>query len=212
MNNDLIKYIEKYILPLYENYDRSHRLWHITGVIERSLYIAHEYDVDLNMIYTIAAFHDIGTNVCRSNHEIESANIFIKNKKMKTFFSKKQLTIIKEAIEDHRASLEYEPRSIYGKIIATADKFIDVDDVLKSVHLHTIENFPNVMWEEASNKSYQYLNKKYGENDYAKIPLPFPLYDKFLLDVRKLLNDQDAFNTKLKLVDDNLKKEFKELA
>lgn len=34
---------------------------------------------------------------------------------MKEFFSDEQRKIIKEAIEDHRASLEYVPISDYGK-------------------------------------------------------------------------------------------------
>ena len=40
----------------------------------------------------------------------------------------RKLKIIKEAIEDHRASAKNEPRSIYGKIVSTADRNNTVED------------------------------------------------------------------------------------
>lgn len=207
MNEDLIKYIKIYIFPLYDKNDRSHRLWHITGVIERSLSIAKDYDVNLDMVYTIAAFHDVGNHVSRDSHEIESAKLFLKDKKMKLFFDEDQIQIIKEAIEDHRASLTYEHRNIYGKIIATADKFLTIDDILKSVHLYTLENFPNINWEESLDRCYKYLNNKYGENGYASIPLAFPPYYNFLIEIRKLIKDKGKLNIALKQVDTNIKED-----
>ena len=45
---------------------------------------------------------------------------------------------LKEAIEDHRVSLEYEPRSDYGKIISSADRTTSIDSVLQRTHSYTI--------------------------------------------------------------------------
>ena len=39
--------------------------------------------------------------------------------------------MIGEAVEDHRASLPYEPRSLYGKIISEADRDLDFERILK---------------------------------------------------------------------------------
>ncbi len=211
INKELLNYIEKYVFPIYERNDKSHQLWHILGVIDRSLCIAKDYDVDINMVYVVAVFHDIGCHISRNNHEIESAKILLKDKYIKKLFDKYQIKIIKEAIEDHRASLTCEPRSIYGKIIATADKFLTIEDILKSIHLHTLEKYPNIKWKETNERCYKYLDKKYGKNGYAKIPLPFPPYDNFLKEVRKLLNDKNYFNKELKNVDTKIKKEFKDL-
>lgn len=201
MNKELKNYIENYIFPEYKKNDASHQMWHISGVIERSLLIAQNYKVNLNMVYTIAAFHDIGNYISRDNHEKESAKIFMKEKKMKFFFNNYQRKVIKEAIEDHRASLKQKHRSIYGKIIATADKFIKIEDILKSIHLFTINNYKNISWDEAVEKCYQYLEKKYGKNGYATIPLPFKPYDKFIKNIEKLLKDKNKLSINLKNVD-----------
>ena len=36
-----------------------------------------------------------------------------------------------EAVEDHRSSLENDPRSIYGKIVSSADRNTSVEVTLK---------------------------------------------------------------------------------
>jgi uncharacterized protein len=36
---------------------------------------------------------------------------------------------MKEAVEDHRASSSRQPRSIYGKIVAEADRDIDTHEI-----------------------------------------------------------------------------------
>ena len=39
---------------------------------------------------------------------------------------------IKDAIEDHRASSNHEPRTIYGRIVSTADRtIIDIDNTIR---------------------------------------------------------------------------------
>ena len=68
------------------------------------------------MVYVIAAFHDIAVHIDRKNHEILSADIFYNDDNMKKFFNSEERLIIKEAIEDNRASLKGEPRSIYGRV------------------------------------------------------------------------------------------------
>ncbi len=207
MDTALLKYIKTNIFPLYERNNKSHQLWHIKGVIERSLIISKDFNVDLNMVYTIAAFHDIGNYISRKNHEIESAKIFMKDKYIKSFFTYYKRKIIKEAIEDHRASLKTEHRSIYGKIIATADRFNKINDLLKSIHLFTLEKNKGISWDEAVEICYEYLETKYGENGYAKIPLKHKSYDKFFISIRKLLKDKDMLSKKLKNVDSKIKED-----
>lgn len=89
------------------------------------------------MVYAIASFHDLAHHIDKDNHEVLSAKLFYENEKMKEFFTDEQRKIIKEAIEDHRASLEYEPRSNYGKIISSADRNVDITSSLKRTHAYT---------------------------------------------------------------------------
>ena len=211
MNKKLIDYVETHVFPLYDKNDKSHQMWHINGVIERSLRIARDYDVDMDMVYTIAAFHDIGVHIDRENHEKESALIFVNDPMMPKFFNEAQIKIIKEAIEDHRASATNTPRSIYGKIVATADKLIIIPDILKSIHLYTLENYPDLDWNRAIDTCYKYLYNKYGPNGYAKVPLVSKDYEIFLENVSKLLLDRSLLASELKKVDIEAKNTYEDL-
>ena len=50
------RYIETEILPRYEAFDKAHQRDHADYVIRQSLELARHYDVDMNMVYVIAAF------------------------------------------------------------------------------------------------------------------------------------------------------------
>ena len=132
LNNDLKEYIEAEIFPQYDKNEAGHGINHIKTVIDRSLKFAKDYDVDINIVYTIAAYHDLGHHIDRKRHEIISAELFMKDENMKKFFNDEERKIIKEAIEDHRASSDHEPRTIYGRIVSTADRtIIDIDTTIR---------------------------------------------------------------------------------
>lgn len=142
MNNELVKYIENEIFPLYNRNEEGHGINHIKTVIKKSLELAKDYDVDLDMVYTIASYHDLGHYIDRKTHEIISAEIFMKDEKIKEYFTDEQRSIIKEAIEDHRASSNHEPRTIYGKIVSTADRtIIDIDNTIKRSYSYGKRNY-----------------------------------------------------------------------
>ena len=75
INKKLQEYIENNIFPSYEKNDLGHNLDHIKYVIERSFKFIKEnnLDVDYNMVYVIAAYHDIGHYIDAKNHEKVSA-------------------------------------------------------------------------------------------------------------------------------------------
>ena len=87
INNRLKEYIEQEIIPLYISFDRAHSTDHVATVIEQSLALAKHYDVDINMVYTIAAYHDTGLTVGREYHHIESGKILCADPVLKEFFS-----------------------------------------------------------------------------------------------------------------------------
>ena len=169
INLELKKYIETEIFPLYERNEPAHGINHIHTVINRSLHIAREYEVNKNIVYTVAAYHDLGHYINPKTHEKLSAEIFMKDDKIKKWFTEEEIQIIKEAIVDHRASSNHEPRSIYGKIVSTADRTIkSIDVCIKRAYTYYINNFPSIPKEERIQKVYEHLNDKYGPNGYAK--------------------------------------------
>lgn len=201
MNKELVKYIEKEIFPLYSRNEEGHGIKHIKTVIKRSLEIASDYDVNIDMVYTIASYHDLGHYIDRKRHEIISAEIFIKDEKIKQWFTDEQRIMIKEAIEDHRASSNHEPRTIYGKIVSTADRtIIDIDNTIKRSYSYGKRNYDNLTEEEQIERVYQHLSEKYGENGYAKIYLEDKKFEEALDKLRQALSNKTEFIKKVKKV------------
>lgn len=126
MNNnvslDLMEFIEKNILPRYAMFDKAHNMEHVTKIVRRSLEIARKMGADIDMAYTIAAYHDLGLEGPRAIHHITGGKILAADARLKKWFSADKIKIMKEAVEDHRASASHAPRSIYGKIVAEADR------------------------------------------------------------------------------------------
>ncbi len=194
MNEKLIEYIEKNILPEYSKNEKGHGVEHIKYVINRCLKFAEQFDdIDLNILYTVAFFHDIAHHIDKNNHEKLSAHIFYENDDMKQFFSNEERLIIKEAIEDHRASSNHSPRSDYGKIISSADRSTDVDEFLKRTHSYTLNHQPNCTENEMIARAYQHAFEKYGKHGYAKHYVIDDEYNNFKDKMNCLLNNKKEF-------------------
>lgn len=153
------------------------------------------------MVYTIAAYHDLGHYIDRKTHEIISAEIFMKDDKIRNWFNDEERKIIKEAIEDHRASSNHEPRSIYGKIISTADRtIIDIDNTIKRTYSYGLKNFPELNDQQQIERIYQHLSEKYGEEGYAKVYLEDKEFEEALQKLRKALSNKEEFINRVKQV------------
>ena len=111
----LIHYIETEIIPRYELFDKAHNLSHVRTVIKESLSLATKYNVNESMAYTIAAYHDTGLCRDRATHHLISGTILKQDETLRQWFSEEEIDTMKEAVEDHRASADHEPRSIYGR-------------------------------------------------------------------------------------------------
>ncbi len=194
INSKLKKYIEENVFPEYQKNEQGHGLEHIEYVINRSIKFANTFpSINYNIVYTVAAFHDIGHHIDRIKHEIISAEIMYKDKKLKEFFTDEERIIIKEAIEDHRASSNHEPRSLYGKIVATADRNNTIEDSLKRTYLYGKKHEPELSDDELYERSYYHLIDKFGYNGYAKTYLKDDEYEKYLKELRELLSDKKRF-------------------
>ena len=194
INNELKEYIENNIFPVYSKNDQGHNLDHIKYVINRSIRFADTVpDINYNIVYTVAAYHDIGHHIDPKKHEIISAQMMYNDAKLKEFFSDEERIVIKEAIEDHRASSDHEPRSIYGKIVSTADRNNTVEACLRRSYTYGKRLEPNSTDEELYERAHKHLNLKFGENGYAKFYFKDEEYEKFLSDIRALLADKNKF-------------------
>ena len=134
-NLDLMEYVETSILPQYAQFDRAHNLEHVTRVIRNAMELVRTTGADINMVYVIAAYHDLGMSGPRAIHHLTSGKILAADARLKRWFSPQQIKIMREAVEDHRASASHAPRSLYGKIIAEADR----DIVPEVIFRRTIE-------------------------------------------------------------------------
>ena len=205
INSDLKHYIDEEILPQYTDNIGGHGVEHITYVMKRSFEIASSFhlNVNPNMVYAIAAFHDIGYKDDPDNHEQISSEIFLQDEKMKSFFTPEEIKIMSEAIVDHRASLEYDARSIYGKLVSSADREISVANMLErslkyQKDKHADEN-PTL--EQVITYSYKKLSSKYGKCGYAKMYYPDQKYKDYLTEMQTILGNFDLFKEKVGYLD-----------
>ena len=197
LNENIVKYIEEKIFPQYDTNIGGHGIEHIKNVINRSFELNELFHLNLNpnMVCVIAAFHDMGYKVDPENHEQVSADMFYQDEVMKYFFSDEDRQIIYEAIIDHRASLEYEARSVYGKLVSSADRAIDIDIALWGIILfqrdkHKDENLSDL---DIIEYAYKKLASKYGKGGYAKMYFPDQKYQDFLNSMQKLVADKEKF-------------------
>ena len=200
-NEELVKYIEKNIFPLYSRNEEGHGINHIKTVIERSLKFAKNYDIDINMCYTIAAYHDLGHFIDRKRHDVISAEMFMEDENMKKFFTDEQRKTIKEAIEDHRASSDHKPRSIYGMIVSTADRTIkNIDTCIRRAYSYGKKNYEGLTEEKQIERVYEHLTEKYGQNGYAKTYIEDKEYEESIKKLRKALENKEEFLERVKEV------------
>lgn len=199
IDEKLQKYIENNIFPSYARNDQGHNLDHIDYVIKRSLKFAKNIkEINYDMVYTIAAYHDLGHYIDAKNHEKVSAEILTKDRNLKKFFNNEQIKIMSEAVYDHRASMNGEPRSIYGKIVSSADRNTLIEGPLKRTYAYRKQHRPNAPLEETIEESRQHIINKFGKKGYAKGKMYFEDldYQKFLEDISALAENEQEFKKK----------------
>lgn len=203
IRDDLKKYIKELINYHYNLNDKGHGVEHAEYVINRSLKFANEInDINYEMVYVIAAYHDVAHHIDAKNHEVLSAQMLIKDEKLKKYFTDEQIKIMSEAVEDHRSSLETEPRSIYGKIVSSADRNTSVEVTLKRCYSYNKKHSQNLMENEVIDKCRRFLLEKFGEDGYARSKMYFDdkEYEKYLYDITELALNSEKFSMKIKRV------------
>ena len=166
---ELKEYIERKILPMYDKHDAAHRRDHADIVISQSLKLAKNYDVDMNMVYTIAAYHDTGIIHGREHHHVASKQIVLADRELLRWFTSEQIATMADAVEDHRASSKRAPRTIYGCIVAEADRVIVPESIIRRTIQFTLTNHPELDMDEGYERLIQHLKEKYGYGGYLKL-------------------------------------------
>lgn len=169
MIESLKNYVESDILPLYDGFDAAHQRNHVEMVIEQSMAIASGLDVNMDMVYAIAAYHDTGLTEDRKTHHLVSGKIVREDMWLRTRFSEEQIETMAQACEDHRASSDHEPRSIYGKIVAEADRFIDPDTIILRTVQYGLANYPELDRDSHWRRTLAHLHEKYAEGGYLRL-------------------------------------------
>ena len=189
---DLVEFVESKILPRYAQFDRAHNMEHVVRVIRRAMDLAVKVGADLNMVYVIAAYHDLGMAGARAVHHIEGGKILYTDARLKKWFTAEQLKIMKEAVEDHRASASRAPRSIYGKIVAEADRELEPDTVFRRTILYGRDHYPEMSMEQQWDRFTEHLDNKYSNTGYIKLWIPGSENEKNLKVIRDYINNRTA--------------------
>ncbi len=187
---DLMEFVERQILPKYNAFGDSHGLRHVTRVIRNSVSLAQVTGADINMVYAIAAYHDLGMSGPRAIHHITGGKILLADARLKKWFSPEQLKIMKEAVEDHRASFSRQPRSIYGKIVAEADRDLEPHEIFLRCIQYGLENYPEKDKEQQWERFRHHMDEKYSQNGYIRLWIPNSPNEKNLKELRAIIEDE----------------------
>jgi len=205
LTSELIDYIETEILPRYDAFDKAHNRKHAITVLIKSLQLAQHYDVSTAMVYTIAAYHDTGLCEGREQHHTASAQIIRNDRRLKELFTADEIEIMAEAVEDHRASGSKQPRSIYGKIVAEADRIIDSRTIMKRTIQYGLVHYPSLTATEHIERAIAHIKEKYGEGGYLRLWIPESDNAARLQDFRALINNGAQLTGSLKQIYDEEK-------
>ena len=195
MNPELEAYVEAEIIPRYHCFDKAHRVDHVRNVIAQALQLARYYDADPDMVYAAVAYHDTGLAVDRATHHLESGRIIRADKNLLQWFSPVQIEVIAEAAEDHRASSKTAPRSIYGRLIAEADRFIDPVTIIRRTIQFGLDHYPELDTEGHWERTLEHLREKYGDGGYLQLWIPESPNAGRLEELRKLIRDPESLRS-----------------
>ena len=187
---DLMEFIETQILPKYAAFDKAHNLEHVTRVIRRSMELAARTGADANMVYAIAAYHDLGMAGPRAVHHLTGGKILAQDARLKRWFSSEQIKMMKEAVEDHRASAARAPRSLYGKIVAEADRDIVPEQVFRRTVQFGLSNYPELDKEHQWQRFREHMEQKYAAHGYIRLWIPGSANEERLKELRAIIADE----------------------
>lgn len=199
---DLEHYIYDEIVPRYAGFDAAHREDHALTVISQAMELldrmpACYQPVRRDILMTAAACHDLGLVNGRENHHTDSGKIIRADKRLREWFSDDEIEIIAQAAEDHRASGKTAPRSIYGMLVAEADRVIDSDTIIRRTIQFGFKHYPDLDREGHIERAVAHLREKYGRGGYLKLWIPWSDNAARLSELQDIIADDDAIRRKV---------------
>ena len=192
VNASLVRFVEDEIIPRYAAFDKAHQEDHARQVIARALDLAAHYPVDVNIVYAAAACHDLGLAVDRKTHHLESGRIIRAMGELRQWFSEAEIETVAQAAEDHRASSDHAPRTIYGRIVAEADRLIDPVTIIRRTVQFGLSHYPELSREEHWERTLEHMHEKYGDQGYLKLWIPESPNAARLEELRVIIRDPAA--------------------
>ena len=191
VNPELAGFIETEIIPRYASFDKAHREDHARAVVRRALALAVHYpEVSRNMVYAAAACHDLGLAADRATHHLHSGSIIRNMEQLGRWFSQEEIETIAQAAEDHRASSDHEPRSMYGRIVAEADRLIDPVRIIRRTVQFGLSHYPELPKESHWERTLEHLHEKYDYGGYLKLWIPESPNAAKLEELRRIIADK----------------------
>ena len=187
-------FVEREIVPRYDGFDAGHGRDHVQTVISQALSLAQYYpEVDRCMLLVAAAYHDLGLAFGRELHHIHSARIVREDERLLQWFNEDEINTIADAAEDHRASSDHEPRTIYGRIVAEADRIIDGETIVRRALQYGLKHEPGLDCEGQYRRLMEHMREKYDYGGYLQLWIPESDNAKQLEAFRQTLANEEAF-------------------
>lgn len=222
IRESLEKYVFDIIVPQYAGFDPAHREDHALTVIDQAMELldrmpgwlsSQPSDVtgiwgkdvlDREMLLAAAACHDLGLVNGRERHHLDSGIIIRSDSRLREWFSEEQIETIAQAAEDHRASGKSVPRSIYGMLVAEADRVIDGETIIRRTMQYGLTNYPEMDREEHIIRSIGHLREKYGRGGYLKLWIPWSDNAASLSALQDTISDDSAIHRETARIYDSL--------
>ena len=201
-------YIFNDITSRYADFDAAHREDHVSTVISQALELldrmpswlqehpdeAASWDkpVDRNVLLASAAYHDLGLANGRDNHHLDSGKIIREDARLREWLDEEQIETIAQAAEDHRASGKSAPRSIYGMLVAEADRVIDGETIIRRTIQFGFKHYPDLGREGHIERAVSHLREKYGRGGYLKLWIPWSDNAARLAELQDIIADDEA--------------------
>ena len=189
MKTGFQQYIYEEIVPKYSAFDAAHKDDHAMTVISQAMELmqrrdawlaehpeAHEIwcsEINPDILLAAAACHDLGLANGRERHHLDSGEIIRNDARLREWFDESEIETIAQAAEDHRASGTSDPRSIYGMIVAEADRVIEGETIIRRTIQFGFKHYPGLDRAAHIARAVEHLNEKYGRGGYLKLWIPW---------------------------------------
>lgn len=192
VNEEICDYVMTSIIPMYDGFDKGHSREHCEYVVSEALHLSTFYSADPDMVFVAAACHDIGLVEDRKTHHLVSERMILGDSNLKRWFTEEQIVTIAHAARDHRASSDREPETIYGRLIAEADRQIVPETVIRRTILYGMDHYPELNREGHWRRMLSHLEEKYSERGYLKLWIKESRNADSLRILRDMIKDENV--------------------